>query len=387
MNKTKINTLILIGNGFDRWQGLDTSYSSFCKFYKENIKDVLKKLHIKEHKYISNGVIKYNNDVDIVYGDALDTEEIDDEFWLNFEDNLSNINSLDINLRFGKEVSEIRYMNKCIKNAKRILTEMFCRWIQSINVDNKDSGYVFGDNCLIINFNYTDTVKKRFGINPINEFHIHGSADNKKSIIFGHSDHPQPPFKFLKRFGSRFKQLYILEKLLYETDKQAHLNILALCTFLSSHHTLPEDFEHVYILGKSISVSDFEYFALLGNIFAPGIKTKKRENIEIEMGDAINYVVEKYGYNKSDNDIEKRLRLVGNQIRANYYNAIDNNASVYSSQEEENYNKKRRKFPMWHVCTYNESDKEKYESFFRMLHFKNYEFKTSIDDTIEKFKK
>lgn len=47
----KIDTLIVIGNGFDRWQGLNTSYADFHRYYLEHRDEILKKLHIKKHIY------------------------------------------------------------------------------------------------------------------------------------------------------------------------------------------------------------------------------------------------------------------------------------------------------------------------------------------------
>ena len=53
--KPGINTLILIGNGFDQWQGLNTSYSDFKKYYLAHRDEILKKLHIKKRYFIENG--------------------------------------------------------------------------------------------------------------------------------------------------------------------------------------------------------------------------------------------------------------------------------------------------------------------------------------------
>ena len=50
----KIDTIVVIGNGFDRWQGLNTSYADFQTYYHEHLDEILKKLHIKKSKYISS---------------------------------------------------------------------------------------------------------------------------------------------------------------------------------------------------------------------------------------------------------------------------------------------------------------------------------------------
>lgn len=47
-----IDTIVVIGNGFDRWQGLNTSYADFQTYYHEHLDEILKKLHIKKHRYV-----------------------------------------------------------------------------------------------------------------------------------------------------------------------------------------------------------------------------------------------------------------------------------------------------------------------------------------------
>lgn len=53
--RTPVDTLILIGNGFDIWQNLDTSYQSFEKYYEAHLGEMLERLHLKKYT-------KYNDD-------------------------------------------------------------------------------------------------------------------------------------------------------------------------------------------------------------------------------------------------------------------------------------------------------------------------------------
>ena len=73
-------------------------------------------------------------------------------------------------------------MQRSIKNASRILKEAFCGWIASIVIERQETSYHFGENCLFINFNYTDTLLKRFQIDPMDEFHIHGGLPVQQHI-------------------------------------------------------------------------------------------------------------------------------------------------------------------------------------------------------------
>ena len=49
-----IDTIIVIGNGFDRWQGLNTSYADFQTYYHEHLDETLKKFHLNLGNLIMN---------------------------------------------------------------------------------------------------------------------------------------------------------------------------------------------------------------------------------------------------------------------------------------------------------------------------------------------
>ena len=161
-NHVKKDTLVIIGNGFDRWQGLDTSYSAFRKHYLHHRDEIMKKLHIKKRKVIySTDHIEEFSDVELVYGDPFQPNELDEIFWGDFESSLNKIDDQKLNLFFGKEQSELKEMSRSIRNAKKILTTAFCDWIASLEINQQNQEYKFGDNCVFINFNYTDTLVKR----------------------------------------------------------------------------------------------------------------------------------------------------------------------------------------------------------------------------------
>ena len=71
------DTLIIIGNGFDRWQELDTSYNAFRQYYLLHRDEIMKKLHIrkKEIRY-SNKCIEEFSDVELIYGDPFHPSEL-----------------------------------------------------------------------------------------------------------------------------------------------------------------------------------------------------------------------------------------------------------------------------------------------------------------------
>lgn len=406
--KTQKDTLIIIGNGFDIWQGLHTSYAQFQTYYLAHRDAILKRLHIKKHTVCEeDGSSCQITDVELIYGDPFDPSELDDAFWGTFETSLSDIDAERINLFFGKEKSGLRNMKRSVKNASRILKEAFCGWIASIVIEERMPAYDFGENCLFINFNYTDTLLKRFQIDPKDEFHIHGEASDKSSIIFGHSDHPQQPTAELARFGGRFQGLYLIEELLYETDKHVHENIFMLAMFLATHGMNKENIRDIYVLGHSMSPPDLQYFSFLidaSRIHDPSEPEDEPEEPEDfdpmkELNARINYAIEHYGYKhggeptdpSQDPAIARRFRqeLDAHQewLEKKFFRIMGIRRSQYQSKGEIlSPQKPRSEDAMWHLSYYGDADKAWKEAVLRELGCKRYELLPTIDACLDGFK-
>lgn len=262
----KVDTLIIIGNGFDIWQGLDTSYDKFEDYYHKHLDEILSKLKIKKYKaYGKDGEIVHYSDVELFYGNPFQPDKLSHDFWYTFEASLDKLDDQQLNLYFGKTRDGLKGIKRSAKNARRILTTAFCDWISTIRIDEKDTGYRFGDNCLFINFNYTDTLRKRFHVDKTREYHIHGEATDKSSIIFGHATHPEYPLSQLYRMGGRFRGLYYLEEALYNADKHVEDNYTNLCMYLALQGISVSDIKNIYVLGHSFGEADIGYFRNLIN--------------------------------------------------------------------------------------------------------------------------
>lgn len=264
---TKIDTLIIIGNGFDLWQGLPTSYSEFEKYYKLNRDRIMKKLHIKPYRVVEeDGNSFLISPVELLYGDPFDPYDLDHEFWSSFEDSLDKIDDQQINIFFGKDRKGLKRIKRLVDEAKQILQDAFSEWVCNIRINKEDSGYIFPENCFVINFNYTDTVIQRFGVQEKNISYIHGNAHDKASIVVGHSTHPETAFPFLKRFGGRFEGLFYIEQALFESDKHVddNYNCLSIDIALQTGAMI-EDIKNVYVLGHSFGNADYGYFRHLAH--------------------------------------------------------------------------------------------------------------------------
>lgn len=388
-----IDTIVIIGNGFDRWLGLNTSYSDFHKYYFEHRDELAKKKYRME---LEDGTIEEFTDVELIYGDPLDPGELDDNFWNGFEKSLSHIDAERLNLFFGKGKSGLKKMNKSIKKAKKILTKAFCGWIQSISIEPKEPDYHFGDNCLFINFNYTDTLHNCLGVKKMFEHHIHGEAADRESIIFGHNDHPQEPEEMLHQLGGRFRGLYYVDRILYETDKHCADNVQILIMFLALHGVMKEEIKDIYVLGHSMSLVDLEYFAFLMDVTKVEAAVEDREEVEVEEIDDLHnrmqYVINTVGYGRHASEeeteaIERKYRQEQNAkndfLQKEFFKTIGKKKKKAERIEV----KPREEDAKWHISYYGDKDKEWKEIVMKEFKCTNYELVGSIDECMEKFRK
>ena len=260
--------LIVVGNGFDLWQGLNTRYSDFAKYYSVRRDAIMKDLFIRSYE------IKYRNDctqkisdVELLYmyRSRFDEQGLNDVFWSTFEASLGELGDEEIS-SFDMDEEDLKDLEISVENAKTILTQAFIEWIETIDVAERDALYYFDNTCTFLNFNYTDTLQKRFRI-PYEAIHfIHGEATDKESVVFGHSSHPDPPDEILESWwaqSGRMGVAYHIQTLLYITDKGVKENLNLYRNYLLRSGVELEDIKAVYVLGHSFGKVDYEYFRFL----------------------------------------------------------------------------------------------------------------------------
>lgn len=277
MNKRKIKNLFIIGNGFDCWQKLPTSYESFRQYYITHVDEIMAKLNLRPQRLEgSNGSTKTITPVELIYGNPFEPNVLPSEFFWSFETSLDKLDDHQLNYYFGKSNKGIYNLQETIQNAQEILQEVFGNWIASINIECAEPKYDFSDDCYFINFNYTKTLQKRFGVKDTNIYHIHGDAEDIESLVFGHATHPEMPFselieqKTILNNSIRLRGLYLVENALYETDKHIQDNIDDLCEMMFLDGINIEEIENIYVLGHSFGEPDFEYFDFLKKVTTVG---------------------------------------------------------------------------------------------------------------------
>ena len=319
----KKDALVIIGNGFDLWQNLKTSYKEFYNYYIQHKFEICKKLKIKEITVKEDKKTYKITPVELIYGDIYDNDLDYFDFWNTFEDSLGDLDIFNLNLYYGKESTDLEDFTRNSSDARKILETAFCDWVHSLNIKSKTrSKLKFKKNCIFINFNYTKTLENLFGIDEDDVIHIHGEADDKESIIFGHSKHPHAPEEMLQMLGGKFWGLFVAEMLLYETDKQARVNITQLMIELIFSGINADDIKNIYVLGHSLGEADFEYFKYLKSATSIENEYKDEEKIDLDKYNPedekelrISYAVKKYGGEiDRENEIteEEKLAILKN---------------------------------------------------------------------------
>ncbi|NTV07256.1 MAG: hypothetical protein HGA81_01430 [Chlorobium limicola] len=167
-----MTTLYVVGNGFDIFHDLPTSYSDFYDFAKEILDEFAEKF-------------------------CLDLGEIDP--WFDFEkrlgdydwglvyDTYNEVDVLDDSFRpsmvFGLEDELIELTD----NLVSMIDEQFHLWIGSINILKANKKLNLELNGIYLSFNYTQTLQLVYGINNDQINFIHGCASMGDRLIYGHT--------------------------------------------------------------------------------------------------------------------------------------------------------------------------------------------------------
>ena len=97
--KGQYTKLFIIGNGFDRWQGLPTSYDNFKQYYFDHVLEITKGLGITTDVDGEGNII---TPVEMIFGDIFHPGVLPGDFFWNFESSMALLDDQNIALYFGK---------------------------------------------------------------------------------------------------------------------------------------------------------------------------------------------------------------------------------------------------------------------------------------------
>lgn len=241
-----MTTLYIIGNGFDFWHKLPTSYDLFYDFAKDTLDELESYFYIDATQGgpwsdFENCLGTY--DWRLMY-EAHDYTDVTAE---NFKPSEA----------FGLEDELADQTDQLVETIK----EQFHAWIDEIDISVASPKMRFNVNDRFLNFNYTSTLQLVYGINVNNVHHIHGRSDVYDELVFGHLEtvEEEPELDedgnsnrtmFSDAEGAAKYPFYALQKPVNEIIEKNR-------TFFQSLN----DISGIIVIGHSLNKIDLPYFA------------------------------------------------------------------------------------------------------------------------------
>lgn len=246
-----MSSLYIIGNGFDLFHGLKTSYSNF-------------------HEYMDVNGINFGDTAEF-----FDFTVNDDGLWRDFENDLGSFDS-DSYFDYHNEIdvtredfrpSEVYGLEDELTNESEYLVssiqEAFTGWVGTINIDAERRINTFTSSDVFLSFNYTSTLQTVYSIDNAQVCHIHGAISEHSELIFGHgvkiAEMPE-----LDENGDSLRTMF--------SDAEGNAGIPLAMLQKPVHETISqhEEFFHrlkgiqrIFVLGHSLSDVDLPYFELI----------------------------------------------------------------------------------------------------------------------------
>ena len=240
-----MSILYIIGNGFDLYHGLPTSYKDFYEFGKDLLDEIEEfyKLDISSATPWS------------------DFEKALGEFdWKSFYDFHNHIDVDDEGFRPSFVSGLHDDIAEQTDHHVKAIRGCFQQWIDDIEVLSATKTLSFAENARFISFNYTSTLQDVYCVDDINLLHIHGCVKKYDELIFGHGETMKEESEFDKD-GEPTRTMFT------EAEDAAKYPFYALKKpvddVLDEHKEFFDslkDLQEIIILGHSINKIDWPYF-------------------------------------------------------------------------------------------------------------------------------
>ncbi|WP_276484764.1 bacteriophage abortive infection AbiH family protein [Paraflavitalea pollutisoli] len=253
----KKKRLYVIGNGFDIHHGIRSRYADFEQYLKENdswLRHKLEKYLPVEHLWSD-------------FESALECLDPDDVLW-------GNINSLpSYGAADWKDSGYWDYQLSVSQDYDLLTKEMkkrFTEWILQVRqfpTCVHDRMVNIARDAQYLNFNYTDTLERVYGIKEERIVYIHGKAvDTNSSLVLGHARDPKtiPPRKKKapkdEDDDTGDWRVDEAERVIDDYWKENYKPTRKILQEHAAFFTGLKDVEEVHVLGHSMSPVDMPYF-------------------------------------------------------------------------------------------------------------------------------
>ncbi len=256
-------TLYIIGNGFDLHHGIPSSYKAFGEY-------------IRRFDAATYAVVeKYF--------------PMDAQFWAEFEDRLASFDSdsliedaSDFLVSYGAEDWSDAYhhdyqyeIQQSVEAISTTLRLRFAEWIRQLPIpwaaEFSGQRVSLDPSAVFLNFNYTSSLQRLYGVPDINVLHIHGAAaDPTDTLVLGHGWAPDPnldPYRFEHDpEGADIRVVEgqrIVDGYFRDTFKPTAKVIEKNAAFFAGL----SDIDRIVVMGHSVSEVDHPYFEqIIANI-------------------------------------------------------------------------------------------------------------------------
>lgn len=278
MERKQPTTLYIIGNGFDLHHKLDTWYSTFGLFLRDN------------HSEIYDYFLKYFGFPDL---DEDDPESLKEPLWSQFEANLASLDIdevLDEHAEYSANPGSddfsdgdwdtiAVYVSQIRDDLTVKMFDLFKEFI--LNVKYPDESILnilnIDRNAIFFNFNYSKSLEYYYKIPQGKILYIHNRAESKDKLILGHGmdpksfekEEPKPPAGLSDEDLEHWTDAqadafdYSLERGRDELIQYFEKSFKATSQLIQKNQSFFNSLmpiKKVYCLGHSLSDVDKEYF-------------------------------------------------------------------------------------------------------------------------------
>lgn len=168
-----MSTLYVIGNGFDLYHELPTSYANFHDFAHDELNEF-------EDFY------QTSTDLDSPWHDF--ENSLGQFNWEDLFESHNEINVADDDFKMSDVYGLEDFLTEQTDRHVEKISQCFKDWVNQIDISTAKPMLNLEQEALYLTFNYTQTLQSTYKIDDKNIIHIHGSAKSIDAIIFGHGE-------------------------------------------------------------------------------------------------------------------------------------------------------------------------------------------------------
>lgn len=243
----KAKSLYIIGNGFDSFHGIDSSYSDFIHY-----------------------LCRVDFELALLLIKCFTSSTGHADNWTCFGENLTYLNSNSFLYHASKHIQN-KYVEKPdnhIESSKKVLNAIierlpahYTEW--ALQIDTVVSKRLdFNKNALFLSFNFTDVLESIYSI-PVSQIkYIHGKAiDIESKFIFSSNDEMIRQTNMSRVYEEDNPDVIAAgEIILEEHFKKSHLDFELLSENNEEFFNRLSDVEEIFIIGHRISHLDLKYY-------------------------------------------------------------------------------------------------------------------------------